>query len=141
MLVNLINGRVAKLVDALDLGSSAFGMGVRVSSRPPFKRDNNFSYWLFFYLLRRELHKTKFCKEFGASEQRLKWRRRWAFDMKWRLMRTRKRSLFWSAIYNNIWSHIVSEKNLILPIRVSELFYKSNQKLFLKCLVSIVKLR
>ena len=33
-------GRVAKLVDALDLGSSAFGMGVRVSSRPPYKRTS-----------------------------------------------------------------------------------------------------
>ena len=44
-----IYGRVAKLVDALDLGSSAFGMGVRVSSRPPYKRTLRKVLFLFAF--------------------------------------------------------------------------------------------
>ena len=32
-------GPVAKLVDALDLGSSAFGVRVRVSPGPPFNQE------------------------------------------------------------------------------------------------------
>lgn len=35
----IISAGVAKLVDALDLGSSAFGMGVRVPSPAPFGKN------------------------------------------------------------------------------------------------------
>lgn len=39
-------GPVAKLVDALDLGSSAFGVRVRVSPGPPFKLRERKLYFL-----------------------------------------------------------------------------------------------
>ena len=43
-----------------------------------------------FFMRRMRTHKTKFCKRFSASEQRLEWRRRRAFDMKSCLTRTSK---------------------------------------------------
>ena len=67
-------GRVAKLVDALDLGSSAFGVRVRVSSRPNLKKELGFSLVLFFVSgleKRRELSKASPCQSSSASELRL----------------------------------------------------------------------
>ena len=52
-------GRVAKLVDALDLGSSAFGVRVRVSSRPYKKKELGFSLVLSFCLRFRKETRTQ----------------------------------------------------------------------------------
>ena len=53
---------MAKLVDAPDLGSGAFGMGVRVSSRPNKKRIGfYYSYPLFILFVKEtRTHQTKF---------------------------------------------------------------------------------
>ena len=49
---------MAKLVDALDLGSSAFGVRVRVSSRPDLKKELGINQVLSFCLGRGKEMKT-----------------------------------------------------------------------------------